>query len=302
MNPAQIAFAFRPGIFSPHEIVETARTLDESGKIDSIFIPDGRTGYESLEIVSSILAVTKKVRAGSGVIRLLEHDPTLLSRRTQTLQAISSNRFILGVGTGTPDPRHGNSVSETLQRLEELQQRFQTFPSGVDPPRTYLAALKSKIAKRAANKVDGLLLNFCTPHHAFNLVREARSQNSKIEFACYLKLFFSSQGDEVAERLLIQEFLNYDSAPQYHEMFLQDGTAAPISRFRSADDWKHSRVKLPKEFLDVSLANPTSDELQRYVQSFRKAGIDLPVPYPYFPNDEDSEFKRETVDRILRWT
>jgi alkanesulfonate monooxygenase SsuD/methylene tetrahydromethanopterin reductase-like flavin-dependent oxidoreductase (luciferase family) len=295
----RLGFALRPGIFSPHEIRETSQRLEESGRINDIFIPDGRTGFESLEIVSSILATTKSVHAGSGVIRLLEHDPTLLTRRTQTLQAISSNRFILGVGTGTPGPQPGKSVTATLQRIDELKKGFQTFPQGVAPPQTYVAALKSRIAERAASKVDGLLLNFCTPQHASKIIESAKPYNSKVEFACYLKLFFSSQGNEIAERLLIQEFLNYDSTPQYHEMFQQDGTAETIFRLRTSDEWKQGSVDVPEELLNVSLANPDREQIDHYVQSFRKAGITLPVPYPYFPNNEKPQFKRKSVELML---
>ena len=300
MSPEKLAFALRPGIFTPLEVVDTARRLDENGKVRSIFIPDGRMGFESLEIVSSILAATKRVYAGSGVIRLLEHDPTLLIRRSLTLQALSSNRFILGIGTGTPGLQPGKTLSAMLERLGELKKAFQEFPEGVAPPETYIAALKSRIAERAANKAEGLLLNFCSPEHASILLRNAKLESSRIEIACYLKVFFSSESDETAQRLLVQEFLNYDSAPQYHEMFEQEGTADAISQFRQTAEWKHGRLEVPRSLLKVSLANPDDKELQRFIESFRKAGITLPVPYPYFPVRETPDFKRNTVDRILQ--
>jgi hypothetical protein len=121
-----------------------------------------------------------------------------------------------------------------------------------------------------------------------------------IDFACYLKIFYASQSDEVAQRLMVQEFLNYDSTPQYHAMFQQDGTAKAISSFKSNEDWKSGPFKVPEELLKVSPANPTKQELVQYVKSFRQAGITLPVAYPYFPNGEDSTFKLETVKRILK--
>ena len=100
----RIGFALRPGVFSAQEIRETSVALDLSDRVSRIFVPDMRIGYESLEIASSILALTKRVHSGSGVIRLLEHDPQLLTRRVQTLQALSSNRLVLGVGTGLRVP------------------------------------------------------------------------------------------------------------------------------------------------------------------------------------------------------
>jgi hypothetical protein len=50
--------------------------------------------------------------------------------------------------------------------------------------------------------------------------------------------------------------------------------------------------------LNVSLANPDQEELDHYVQSFRRAGITLPVPYPYFPNNERPQFKRKSVELL----
>ncbi len=114
LTSENIGFALRPGVFSPREIGETAIALETSGRVSSIFVPDMRIGYESLEITSSILAITNRVGAGSGVIRLLEHDPLLLTRRVQTLQALSSNRLILGVGTGPPGPQPGKTVTAML--------------------------------------------------------------------------------------------------------------------------------------------------------------------------------------------
>jgi alkanesulfonate monooxygenase SsuD/methylene tetrahydromethanopterin reductase-like flavin-dependent oxidoreductase (luciferase family) len=301
VSPERIGFALRPGVFSPQEIREIAVTLEQGERVSRIFVPDMRNGYESLEIASSILALTKRVHSGSGVIRLLEHDPQLLTRRVQTLQALSSNRLILGVGTGSPGPQPGRTVGAILQRLEELKKAFGGFPQGVRPPEIYVAALKLGIAKRAASMADGLLLNFCSPQHASKLVEAARVERSeRIDFACYLKIFYSSQSDESAQRLMLQEFLNYDSAPQYHEMFVQDGTANAISSLKENEGWKSGPVDVPKELLRASLANPQRDELVQYVKSFKQAGVTLPSVYPYFSNDEDPRFKTETVNRIVK--
>ena len=301
LSSEKLAFALRPGVFSPFEIQKASTILEQNNKLAAVFIPDGRSGYESLEISSSILASTRRLYAGTGVIRLLEHDLGLLTRRVQTIQALSSNRLILGVGTGSPGPQPGQTVMAMLDRIGELEKAFQSFPSGVEAPEVYVAALKSGIATRAIGKADGLLLNFCTPQHAFRLIETVkRRMRSQIEFACYLKIFYSSSSDETAQRLMIQEFLNYDSTSQYHEMFLQDGTAEAVSRLRNEDDWKTGKIILPRELLRVSLANATDDQLHQYVQDFRKAGVTLPVVYPYFPQNEEPTFKIQTVGRILK--
>ena len=231
----------------------------------------------------------------------MEHDPLLLTRRVRTLQDLFSNRLVLGVGTGSPGAEPGKTVGAMLHRLDELKKAFQNFPREIKPPEIYVAALRQGIAKRAAVMADGLLLNFCSPSHAAELAAGVRAEGeSRIEIACYLKIFYSSKSDAVARRLMMQEFLNYDSAPQYHEMFVQDGTAKAISSFKSSEELKSEPVEIPNELLRVSLANPRSGELTQYVRAFRQAGVTLPVIYPYFPNDEDSDFKIESITGILR--
>lgn len=299
MSSEKLGFALRPGIFAPSEIRDASRTLEANDRVAGIFIPDGRSGYEAIEIASSILSSTGRIYAGSGVIRLPEHDPAFLARRIQTIQAFSGNRLILGVGTGSPGSQPGKTVMAMLDRVDELNRLFQAFPSGIEAPEIFVAALKAGIAKRAVGKADGLLLNFCSPQHASSIVETVKTQMAaEIEFACYLKIFFSSKNDEEAQRLMIQEFLNYDSTIQYHEMFMQDGTAEAISHFRIGDSWKKGRVTLPKEMLRVSLANAGDEEVHDYVETFRKAKVTLPVIYPYFPADEKPEFKQKTVRRL----
>jgi alkanesulfonate monooxygenase SsuD/methylene tetrahydromethanopterin reductase-like flavin-dependent oxidoreductase (luciferase family) len=300
LSTEKLGFALRPGVFTPSEIKEASMILDADRRVVGIFIPDSRSGYESIEISSAILGSTRRVYAGSGVIRLPEHDAAFLARRVQTIQAFSSNRLILGVGTGTPGPQPGKTVMAMLDRIEELNRLFRTFPAGVEAPEVYVAALKTGIAKRAVGKADGLLLNFCSPQHAKNLIEAVKPQMAaQIEFACYLKIFYSSKNDETAQRLLAQEFLNYDSTSQYHEMFLQDGTAEAISGFRNSDTWKTGKITVPRELFRVSLANATDAELHQHVETFRKAGVTLPIVYPYFSSEEKSEFKQKTVRRLL---
>jgi luciferase-like monooxygenase len=300
MASSTIGFALRYSVFSPADVRAAVRLLDQSSEPCPIFIPDGRGGNESIEVVSAILGQTKRVHAGSGVIRLLEHDAALLARRIQTIQAFSSNRCFLGIGTGSPGPNHAATIESMLRRLGEVRRNLEHLPQGVDAPEVWIAALRLGIAKKVMNSANGLVLNFCTPHHVSRMVEGLGAQRPKtLQLACYLKLFYSSRSDYTAKRLLVQEFLNYDSIPQYHEMFLQDRTAGALAWFKESNEWRTRDFDVPKELLSVSLANPRGEELRRYVESYRKAGLNLPVIYPYFPEDESEEFKLETVEGML---
>ena len=297
---ANLGFALRSTVFSAPETIAVTRLLDGKTAPFRVFIPDGRTGPEAMEIASSILGASKNLHVGSGVIRLLEHDANLLVRRIETLQAFSTNRFFLGIGTGSPGSEPGESVTRMLERLGQVKKMFHSFTRGIEPPQIFVAALKQGIARRAVYMANGLLFNFCSPNHAMRLIEQVKPEASeKTEYACYLKIFYSSRDNVTAKRLLVQEFLNYDSTSQYHEMFVQDGIADIIKQFAKDEKWKKQDFDLPDALLTISLANAVHDQLKDYVESYRKAGVMIPVVYPYFPQDEKSEFKMETMKDIL---
>ena len=105
MHPIEqkTGIALRPAVIAPNEIVRLVKVIDQS-TVSHLFIPDLPGSFDSLEISSACLGVTKGLRVGSGVFRLLEHDEKQLLRRLETLQAISGNRYLLGIGTRKSGP------------------------------------------------------------------------------------------------------------------------------------------------------------------------------------------------------
>ena len=293
----KIAFTLRPKVHSLKDIVKIVRLLD-SYQVSNVFIPDIPEGFESLEISSAALSNCERLHVGSGVIRILEHEDKLLFRRVQTIQSISNNRFVLGVGTGSPGPDPKATIDSALQKIRTLRDQFSRIAhEGIQMPQTFIATLKPGISKRVAGTADGILLNFCSPTYARDLISKFKEDfKGQTEFACYLKVFYS-QAREKVMRLFVEEFVNYNRIPSYHKMFVSDGIAAEIE---SAQLGLESGVALdPKSKLfQISLANPTVEELKEYVASFRSAGVTLPCIYPYFSSTDDFEYRSNTIKSI----
>jgi hypothetical protein len=282
--------ALRPKVTAPNEIVKLAKVIDQSS-VSHLFIPDIPGGFDSLEISSACLGVTKGLRVGSGVLRLLEHDESQLLRRLGTLQAISENRYLLGVGTGNPGPNPGQKVDDTVKRLQEMKSEFPDG-DGVSFPESYIATLKIGIAKKVAGSCDGILMNFCSPGYAGKVAKSVReSYSGNLEIACYLKTFFS-KSKEVATKLAIDEFGNYDMLGHYHKMFEKDGVSDLIRSAKSSQTY-------PDRLREISPVNPDQRALAEYVSRFRESGVTMPCVYPYFAPEETFEFKLETIRTII---
>src|SRR5258706_11278064 len=61
----------------------------------------GRPTLDSLQVLTAIAAVTSKIELGISVLQLPLRNPVELAHRVQSLQAMSNNRLILGVGSGS---------------------------------------------------------------------------------------------------------------------------------------------------------------------------------------------------------
>ena len=288
------AIALRSQVVPPDEVVKLAKIIDQS-IISHLFLPDISISFDSLELSSACLGVTKGLHVGSGVFRPLEHDVGQLERRLQTLQAISDNRYILGAGTGNPGENPGNKVAMLLQRLDELRSGF--AGSEYRFPETYIATLRPGIARRVAGKCDGIILNFCPPEFAKTVVSAVReSFDGKIEISCYLKVFYSNS-EATAKKLAIEEFVKYNTIPHYHSMFETIGVSEDI--LIAARSLESNNLIYPESLSLISPVNPSVDALRSYVSRFREAGVSLPCVYPYFSPNESFEFKENTTRSII---
>src|SRR6202049_4442922 len=89
-------------------LTDFARQVEARG-FPGIWIGDslgpGRPTLDSLQVLTALAAVTSKVELGISVLQLPLHNPIELAHRVQSLQAMSHNRLILGVGSGSPTAR-----------------------------------------------------------------------------------------------------------------------------------------------------------------------------------------------------
>lgn len=110
---------------------EFARTVEDLG-FDSLFITDhllsARRFYsvsfiEPLAGLAVAAGVTSRVRLGTSILILPLRNPVLLAKELATLQFLSENRVVLGVGVGWNDPEYeavGVHKSERGRRTDEM--------------------------------------------------------------------------------------------------------------------------------------------------------------------------------------
>ena len=85
-------------------ITDFARQAETRG-FPGVWVGDslgrGRPTLDSLQVLTALAAVTHRVELGIAVLQLPLRNPIELAHRVQSLQAMSNNRLILGVGSGS---------------------------------------------------------------------------------------------------------------------------------------------------------------------------------------------------------
>src|SRR5215471_8477848 len=109
-------------------ITDFARQVETRG-FPGIWVGDsvgrGRPTLDSLQVLTALAAVTKRVELGIAVLQLPLRNPVELAHRVQSLQAMSNNRLILGVGSG--------STRDDFELLGyDYDHRFRTFKNDLE--------------------------------------------------------------------------------------------------------------------------------------------------------------------------
>ena len=111
----------RPGANPDNGLMD--RITDFARQVEAIEFPGvwvgdsvgrGRPTLDSLQVLPSLAAVTQRVELGIAVLQLPLRHPIELAHRVQTLQAMSNNRLILGVGSARRATISNSSVTITI--------------------------------------------------------------------------------------------------------------------------------------------------------------------------------------------
>src|ERR1051326_6616430 len=109
-------------------IADFGRRVEASG-FPGIWIGDslgrGRPPLESSQVLTALAAVTSRVELGIAFLQLPLRNPIELAHRVQSLQALSNNRLVLGVGSG--------STPADFELLGyDYDHRFRTFKNDLE--------------------------------------------------------------------------------------------------------------------------------------------------------------------------
>ena len=165
------AMPYRP------EAVEFVVQAERLG-VDSVWCAEFWAG-DAFTPLAYLAARTSTIKLGSGIAQLGARTPAMLAMTALSMQVLTHNRFILGLGTSGPQVMegwHGVSFDKPIERTRETIEIVRTISAGekVGKIRSpiaahipiYIAALGPANLRLTGELADGWIGNSFMPEHA----------------------------------------------------------------------------------------------------------------------------------------
>jgi probable F420-dependent oxidoreductase len=104
LPPAELAVAAEErgfhSLYVPEHTHLPVRADTPPSLVEGVHAEDYRRSLDPFVALSMAAAVTTRIRLGTGVVLVAQHDPIVLAKQVATLDLLSSGRVVLGVGFG----------------------------------------------------------------------------------------------------------------------------------------------------------------------------------------------------------
>jgi probable F420-dependent oxidoreductase len=277
------------------------------------------SGQDAFTTMTLIASQTTRLRVATGVVPVQTRTPIVLAMTAATLANVAPGRIALGLGVSSPvivGQWHGLPFRKPLAQLREAVQvirrvltgervsfdgefyHVRNFRLGVTVPapvRIYLGALGPRMLELAGEIADGVLLNWLAPDavtaalpHLEAGARRAGRSLGDFEIAAFIRTCVTDD-PEPARQWLARDITGYVTVDAYAAFFRGAGYAEDVDaaqRAWRAGDRAGAVQQISPRFLDGLGAVGPADACRARIAEFAKAGLTMPVVFP-FSSDPD---------------
>ena len=302
--------AYNPGtLLSMEEVLLFAKLADDRKNVDSLWVPEswGREAFASLGALSQI---TKKVNLGTSIVGVYTRTPAAIAMAATTLDVLSNNRTILGLGVSTPslvEDWHGTKFERPICRMREYIEclrlmmkgqkvyysgtffNVKNFKLSYKPKRQkipiFVAAVNKHMISLACDLADGILL-YLRPmeelRKTVSLIKSrTRKKHKDFEIASVFIGAVSNKEPEKARERAAKTLAFYIAVGKYYNRFLSDnGFQIDVEQITS--EYHRNGLDIASKFVSDKMLNSVtvsgnSEQCIRSVEKFLSAGISLPI-------------------------
>ncbi|MBM3906312.1 MAG: LLM class flavin-dependent oxidoreductase [Thaumarchaeota archaeon] len=288
-------------LLSIEDLLKCAEKTNKTNP-DTVWVPE-TWGMENFAMLSAVSARTK-CKIGSSIINIYSRSPALIAMGAATIDTISNQRLMLGLGTSSVpiiQGLHGYKFEKPLQRMKETVEIIRLAISGkkidyagkifslreftllIKPPRKhipiYIAAINQKMTELTWRIGDGVIF-YLRPISEMKETVAKMQNKRKIDVACQLITSVSEDGDQAKERVR-KTLAFYISVGEIYRRFLAE------NGFKKETDniyqeYLKSGLKSNHELITDSMLQSLTisgspQECKKQLKRFYDAGITHPI-------------------------
>lgn len=321
MSVQKLGYSLGP-LLSMREILLCAKMADSQENVDSLWVPES-WGRESFATLGAISQLTKKVRLGTSIISIYSRTPATVAMAATTLDMLSDNRTIIGLGTSTAaivENWHGLKFNRPASRMKEYIECLRLMARGEkvkyngeffqinnfkilhQPQRAdipiFMAAVNKKMVSMASKLADGTLL-YLRPleelKRTVSELKQATKGKKGFEIACSFICAISNKEPEKARDRAATTLAFYVAVGKYYSKFLAENGFKVEVEDITAEYRKAGADSAAKFVSDRMLSSlvicGNSEECRESLSKFLSTGITLPIIQFNPIGDSESSFK-----------
>lgn len=310
-------------LLSMEQVLEYARIADTLG-IDSIWIPEswGRDAFSTLGYIASI---ARSARLGTCIVSIYSRSAASMAMAAATLDALSSSRFILGLGASSKklaEDWHCSIFKNNLDRMREYVEairlickgervnytgsivRIKDMRLGFKPLRVipiYIAATNARMLNLASSIGDGVIL-FLRPLSSLrDTVAMVKSINPEC-MVCYVAVTAVDNNSSKAVERAKNTIAFYTAVgPIYADYLARNGFKDEVYAIRehySTHGLKDIHIHVSDKMLSELAIAGSMDECIEQYKRIISIGIDLLI-LQYNPVDGDANSYKALLESII---
>jgi alkanesulfonate monooxygenase SsuD/methylene tetrahydromethanopterin reductase-like flavin-dependent oxidoreductase (luciferase family) len=305
---AQIGFN-PSSLFNTQDILEFAKRLDYTPKVNSLWIPES-WGREAFVMLGAIGATTTRIKLGTSIVSMYSRSPATLAMAASTLDNISINRTIIGIGASTPilaEDWHGIKFIHPLDRMREYVTCFKIISRGEtinyggnffklknikimhpsqrkDIP-VFLGAVNSGMIKLATEIADGIILFLSPLNELKKTVERIKSitprKSKSFEICAVFITAISNKYPDLARERAAKTLAFYVAVGKYYNEFLSShGFKNQVEQI-TTEYQNHGIENISKfvtdQMLDSLTIYGTTEDCIKSLKRFVSCGVSLPI-------------------------
>ena len=302
--------AYNPGsLLSTEEVLKFSKLADIKKNVDSLWVPEswGREAFASLGAVSQI---TQKARLGTSVISIYARTPATVAMGATTLDMLSNNRTIIGLGTSTEtivENWHGLKFEKPIGRMREYIECLRAMIKGEKvnyngnifkikgfkilhkPQRSkipiFVAAVNKNMISLASDIADGVLLFLRPIEELKKTVSRIKSNtynnDRNFEIAAVFICSVSNNNPEKARTRVAKTLAFYMAVGKYYNRFLSENgykkEVEEITKEYGINGIDSAAKLVPEKMLNSLTIYGTSEQCIKALSRFISTGITMPI-------------------------